>query len=128
MTIDEAIAHAQETADTRNDLCDKCREEHRQLAEWLKELKLLRADYEKQKSINYELLKENQEFVNENKELKRLLRLAVDALKKVSEENHSYCLSDGICDECDFTAEGNKNWCKWKHADAALKLLGDDKQ
>ena len=42
MTIDEAIAHAKETADTRIDLCDKCREEHRQLAEWLTELRELR--------------------------------------------------------------------------------------
>lgn len=42
MTIDEAIVHAKETADTRNDLCDKCREEHRQLAEWLTELRELR--------------------------------------------------------------------------------------
>ena len=42
MTIEEAIAHAQETANTRNDLCNKCRDEHRQLAEWLTELRELR--------------------------------------------------------------------------------------
>ena len=58
MTIDEAIKHAEETADNlereaecirswgkENDTkqgainCEKCAEEHRQLAEWLKELK-----------------------------------------------------------------------------------------
>ena len=66
------------------------------------------------------------QLCEENAELKRLLRLAVDALKKVSEENHSYCLSDGICDECDFTAEGNKNWCEWKHAEEAMKILEDN--
>lgn len=42
MTIDEAIAHAKETAYTRTDLCDECREEHKQLAQWLTELKELR--------------------------------------------------------------------------------------
>jgi len=45
MTLEEAIKHAEEVAD----LCEyvacqegKCAEEHRQLAEWLKELKQLR--------------------------------------------------------------------------------------
>lgn len=39
MTLDEAIIHAQCVADTN---CDQCAEDHRQLAEWLKELKELR--------------------------------------------------------------------------------------
>ena len=44
MTLDEAIIHAEEVAD-RCDVTDgdsKCSVEHRQLAEWLKELKTLR--------------------------------------------------------------------------------------
>ena len=36
MTLDEAIIHAEEIADSK---CDKCGQEHRQLASWLKELK-----------------------------------------------------------------------------------------
>ena len=40
MSIDEAISHAREVADTRTDMCDECRDEHRQLAEWLEELKI----------------------------------------------------------------------------------------
>ena len=36
MTLEEAIKHAEEVAATS---CDKCREEHEQLAVWLKELK-----------------------------------------------------------------------------------------
>lgn len=36
MTIDEAIQHAEAVA---NSTCDECANEHRQLAEWLKELK-----------------------------------------------------------------------------------------
>lgn len=39
MTIDEAITHCEEVADSK---CDECGAEHRQLAEWLKELKRLR--------------------------------------------------------------------------------------
>lgn len=53
MTIDEAIIHAEEIAEINENIayntdsenwmdiaqCEKCAEEHRQLAEWLKELK-----------------------------------------------------------------------------------------
>lgn len=45
MTIDEAIKHAEEVASRMFDdrvHCVKCADEHRQLAEWLKELKQLR--------------------------------------------------------------------------------------
>lgn len=35
MTLDEAIQHCEERAD-----CTECGTEHKQLAEWLKELKL----------------------------------------------------------------------------------------
>lgn len=54
MTLDEAILHAEEVANANQRLCKtvspamqlsdygKCAEEHRQLAEWLKELKQLR--------------------------------------------------------------------------------------
>ena len=39
MTLDEAIQHAEEVANSK---CDSCGAEHRQLANWLKELKDLR--------------------------------------------------------------------------------------
>ena len=54
MTLEEAIKHAEEVANANERLCEtvhpamqlsdygKCAEEHRQLAEWLKELKQLR--------------------------------------------------------------------------------------
>lgn len=54
MTLDEAIAHCNEVAETQEwmsgtyddgsmgkKLCKECASEHRQLAEWLKELKAL---------------------------------------------------------------------------------------
>lgn len=42
MTLDEAIKHAEEVANDMELCCKECAEEHRQLAEWLKELKQLR--------------------------------------------------------------------------------------
>ena len=85
----------------------------------------LSAKYEKQKSINYELVEENQELINENKELKRLLRLAVDDFEFIYDE-HS-CTGVCECDTCcPYNMEKNRCLGKWKHAEEALKLLGDD--
>lgn len=41
MTLEEVINHAEEVAVTS---CDECREEHEQLAAWLKELKRIKED------------------------------------------------------------------------------------
>ena len=38
MTLDEAIKHAEEVANDMELCCEECAKEHRQLAEWLKEL------------------------------------------------------------------------------------------
>lgn len=38
MTLDEAILHAEEVA-KNNSTCEECRMQHKQLAEWLRELK-----------------------------------------------------------------------------------------
>ena len=45
MTLDEAIKHAEEVAEEQEKL-GKCAEEHRQLAEWLRELRVLRTKEE----------------------------------------------------------------------------------
>lgn len=39
MTLDDAIKHAQEVANSSG-VCDECKKEHQQLVEWLKELKV----------------------------------------------------------------------------------------
>lgn len=44
MTLDEAIQHCKEVAE--NTTCNACKEEHLQLAEWLKELKRRRDNYD----------------------------------------------------------------------------------
>lgn len=128
MTIEEAIAHAQETADTRSDLCDECRDEHRQLADWLTELKQLRDSFEKQKSINYELVDENQKLINENKELKRLLRLAVDDFEVMGNEvYYKDCDFDFRCKLCPFHCYSGGCSTKWRYTNEVLNLIGDDK-
>ena len=48
MTLDEAIKHTEERASLS---CDECAEQHRQLAEWLKELKQYR-EYFKPESLS----------------------------------------------------------------------------
>ena len=42
VTLDEAISHCYEVYHERDDMCKECREEHRQLAQWLEELKQLK--------------------------------------------------------------------------------------
>lgn len=42
MTLEEAIIHCEDVANDRAGCCKDCAEEHRQLAEWLKELKAYR--------------------------------------------------------------------------------------
>ena len=41
MKLEEAINHCEEVLE-RDDMCEECKQEHKQLAKWLKELKLLR--------------------------------------------------------------------------------------
>jgi len=66
MTLDEAIKHAEEVAEEKEDegklLCQSeaasagcltCAKEHRQLAEWLKELKSLK-EKDEAKAVRYE--------------------------------------------------------------------------
>ena len=64
MTLDEAIKHAEEIAEENEKLCKynddynfsqprwrKCAEEHKQLALWLKELKMWRTWYDIMQNI-----------------------------------------------------------------------------
>lgn len=66
MTIDEAIVHAREVA-KREDMCAECRAEHRQLAEWLEELKELKAGVENERLIDADKLMEYCQNLKERK-------------------------------------------------------------
>lgn len=73
MTLDEAIKHCEEVADgmTEQGKCTECANEHKQLAEWLRDYKRLlereavldkiRAEIEQIKSIM------NEEIINNNR-------------------------------------------------------------
>ena len=63
----------------------------------------------------------------ENKELKRLLRLAVEDFDFIYRE-HS-CVAIGCSTDCPYS-DDETYYCKgeWKHAEEASELLGDDKQ
>lgn len=118
MTLGEAIKHCLEVAEQNDAQAEKWREEggeewgkttacrecaadHRQLAEWLTELKELR---------------------EENKEAKRLLKAAVEDM---NEKNFCVkaCKRDNfacrVSDTCDF---------KWRYADEALEIIKGGKQ
>ena len=134
MTIDEAIEHAEEVAEQnefetriydelnrpgdeeyRNNSC-QCAESHRQLAEWLRELKELRAEQDDQYVFIHELM-------SELKEAKRLLDMALCEL------------NNGTCSKfCSTCTKVNTEKCldyktknyRWIHTDEALKLIGED--
>ena len=114
MTIDEAISHALEVAEHNDNLvrwgcinesvtqnCRECAAEHRQLAEWLTELK----------------------------EAKRLLKAAVeDMYNSVNDVHCKYC-SKWHTDQCQGTSHLDcyvENKFKWRYADEALALIGED--
>ena len=71
MTLDEAIKHCEEVAENVMHENAECAAEHRQLAEWLRELKELREDYEYTKEQawkRYSKLKERQDIYDRMKE------------------------------------------------------------
>ena len=67
------------------------------------------------------------EILQENAELKRLLKLAVEDLEHI-EKNIGPTLCDGNgctdCPYCEVYDNESFIYCKWKHADEAMKLIG----
>lgn len=130
MTIDEAIRHCEEVAERYDRVedshaddglkqeCIQCAADHRQLAEWLRELKELR-----EKVSGGDILKIC-ELEKELAEAKRLLKLAVEDFDSVVarlEGNDILCMKYIACKGCPFDGE---NCNKWRGTDEALKLLG----
>lgn len=148
MTIDEAISHALEVAEEQSRLyslcpcpcdgtkncmslkkgkdmgCTKCAADHRQLAEWLTELKQWRRVYGICPSYEMCIPECREGYDAQIAEHKRLLKLAVDDLAKIPCNNDVYIPSS--CDAC--IKQGNCDYTdsfKWRYADEALKLLND---
>lgn len=114
LTLDEAIKHCLEVAENNEQFasgkwigsegeanrqeCEQCATDHRQLAEWLTELK----------------------------ESRRLLKAAVeDMYNSVNDVHCKYC-SKWHTDQCQGTSHLDcyiENKFKWRYADEALKLI-----
>lgn len=138
MTIDEAIKHCLEVAeqnDTQADkwqeeggeqwgkttACRECAAEHRQLGEWLTELKNLREENKVLMQECDRLIKEKGELLKQHKQIaeyKRLLKVAVEDINATE-----------ACDTCEYYPVINSDACqkddcyKWRYADEALKLI-----
>lgn len=117
MTLDEAIKKHYEEATRQKSIangaeylgvsresiehCRECAADHRQLAEWLTELK----------------------------EAKRLLKLAVDDIKNAmtSYDHCNICALTDNSRNCPVENDADcMKKCKWCHADEVLKLIGND--
>lgn len=147
MTIDEAIKHCLEVAEHNEYLhkrgyaggCNShdCLERaiiHRQLAEWLTELKELRnsigavkfKDMKEAVGLLQELNTENDQLTSQLAEAKRLLKAAVeDMYNSVNDVHCKYC-SKWHTDQCQGTSHLDcyiENKFKWRYADEALKLI-----
>ena len=95
--------------------CEQCAADHRQLAEWLMELKDLRAEQNDQYTFIRELM-------DELEEAKRLLKAAVEDMN-----SNNICYDINACNVC---TEKNCISCDtfhWQYTNEALKLLNDEK-
>ena len=140
-TLDEAIKHCLEVAeqnDTQADkwqeeggeewgkttACRECAAEHRQLAEWLTELKDLREENKVLTRDCLRLIKSNDKLRKKLKQIaeyKRLLKTAVEDLNF-----SSICLDRDACKVCAkrYNISCEKKF-RWRYADEAEKLLND---
>jgi hypothetical protein len=151
MELDEAISHALEvtrqnedsailyknckeikrntyevlTAEAAEQKCLSCAAEHRQLAEWLTELKQWRRVYGVCPSYEMCIPECKEGYNAQIAEYKRLLKMAVEDISKMPCNNDTHrpdscyiCEKHGNCSYTD-----SFKWCK---ADIALKLIGDE--
>lgn len=141
LTLDKAIKHCLEVAEQKEhdsitttgdheldiamkEGCIQCAADHRQLAEWLMEYKDLKAEQNDQYVFIHELM-------SELKEAKRLLKLAIEDIynarrgfsckicdmPKNDIDVEKRCEIDNVQPECKY---------RWRYADEALKLIGDE--
>lgn len=92
MTLDEAIRHCEDVAEDRCGCAEDCVEEHRQLAEWLKELKERRALEELRTDCD------------------KVLRLSADVL--LDKDAREQFLRE--CKECRITGIYPQTDCPWE--------------
>lgn len=140
MTIDEAIKHCLDIADGQDKCAEisvsehakerisQCAADHRQLAEWLTELKGLREENKVLISECDRLIKEKGELLKKSEQIaeyKRLLKAAVEDFKVIGKALDADCDILINCEECPLQS-GHYNCRSWNHQDEALALIGED--
>jgi vacuolar-type H+-ATPase subunit I/STV1 len=139
MTIDEAIKHCEDVAEEKESIieclheeeavrCQQCVAEHRQLAEWLTELKELREENKVLISECDRLIKEKGELLKkpeQTAEYKRLLKAAVEDFKYLGSFMDEYddCVLD--CSKCPLHRKGINCRC-WNKQSEALALIEEE--
>ncbi len=138
LDIDTAIKHCEEVAEQKEhdsitttgdyeldiaikEGCLQCAADHRQLAEWLTELKQWRRVYGICPSYEMCIPECREGYNAQIAEYKRLLKAAVEDMN-----GNNICFDINACNVC---AEKNCISCDtfhWRYTDEALKLIGDE--
>lgn len=100
--------------------CRRCAADHKQLAEWLKELKQWRRVYGICPSYEMCIPECKEGYNAQIAEYKRLLKLAIEDI-----DNARHGINCGICGMQSCDVNNVKPECKyrWQYADEALKLI-----
>ena len=131
MTLDEAIRHCEEVAEAHTkynsyggyESCDECAADHRQLAEWLTELRQWRRVFGVCPSYEMCIPECKEGYDAQIAEYKRLLKAAAKIAKKspCDDDNCSECVHNDngyvLCSEYDCF--------EWRFKGEAEKLLGE---
>ena len=137
MTLDEAIRHCEEVAELNEMYCDsadsdsdriKCAADHRQLADWLRELQQWRRVYSVCPSYEMCIPECKEGYDAQIAEYKRLLKLAVEDFKLFSREHdkdRSCMMRTMHCTECPLNNDKDEPCLEWRYANEAEKLLGE---
>jgi hypothetical protein len=143
LTLDEAIKHCEEQVAKYERQCEygiskegkeynsQCAADHRQLAEWLKELKELRnsvgavklKDMKDAVGLLQELNTENDQLTSQLADAKRLLKAAVEDFVRIDEVK--LLPENTIRPMLEYTNIIDIVRHKWRYADEAEKLLND---
>jgi hypothetical protein len=121
------------TAEKAENDCRECAADHRQLAEWLTELKQWRRVYGICPSYEMCIPECKEGYDAQIAEYKRLLKLAVEDFAKLDRVNtkvRNCMIPDMDCADCplswDSVDDSVEPCHSWRYTNEALKLIGDE--
>lgn len=141
MTLDEAIKHCLEVAENNEQFasgkwigsegeanrqeCEQCAADHRQLAEWLTELKQWRRVYGICPSYEMCIPECREGYNAQIAEYKRLLKAAVEDFAAIAEVHAA--ATPILCPQYGkYMKAIDVRTRKWRYADEALALIGEE--